>query len=80
MDPQDPLAQLKAQYADSVREAQSALTQLSASVFNRPQLHDRVHSSPPFQRWLSCRERASALEQRIRQMGEQGAVAAQCDG
>lgn len=62
---EDLLVQLRAQHASSLRDMTAALTELSALMFNRPDLHDAFRGSSAFKRWHSCSEQARLLQDRI---------------
>jgi hypothetical protein len=56
---------LEAQCRLAEREATAALVELSARMFIHPGLHDGMRSSPAFQYWQACRERAQQLRARL---------------
>jgi hypothetical protein len=62
---EDLLAQLRAQHASLLRDKSAALSELSALVFNRPELHDAFRGSSAFKRWHRSSEQARQLGERI---------------
>lgn len=59
----EDFASMKASHADLLRERAAAVAALSAAVFNRPGLHDAVHTSALFRQLQSFDERLRRLEE-----------------
>lgn len=61
----ESVAELHAQHQAALQDRAAALAELSAALFNRPQLHDTCRHSAAYRRWQACAERVVSLERRI---------------
>lgn len=58
----DDLVKMKALRSCLLHQRATALTELSASIFNRPELHDAVRASASFRKLQSLDERLRGID------------------